>query len=432
MSAASRFSLFSPIALNNDLNPRRLLTSGFPFFSLRFHRYCFSASASVTATTIDTDASSNIVSPHHPWPEWVTFLDRLKAKGYFDAQNFNITDDKASASASVQTSDSLNANVYTDITLVKHACLSFGRDRYDIFKSLPVKDIRAVVEHGCPNLLRKAVTSAKRLRAHVRLDEGDVCSACNLRGSCDRAYNLLKESDGDARTIDIVRVLLFYALDPLVITGGNKPPVRELIDASARKLISQLIILNETSIDPSLPMPSSKSPQKNEKTAKVVDNVPSNNVEMKRGDWMCPKCNFMNFARNKQCLNCNEDGPRKAAVEIEMKKGDWTCSICNFINFSRNVRCRDCKAEGPKRIAVDEVEMKPGDWNCPKCGFMNFASNKRCLRCPEKRPLVQGEWECPSCDFVNYRRNKTCLKCKSEHPRKATTDYEEQLWKSPH
>lgn len=134
MSAASRFSLFSPIALNNDLNPRRLLTSGFPFFSLRFHRYCFSASASVTPTTIDTDASSNIVSPHHPWPEWVTFLDRLKAKGYFDAQNFNITDDKASASASVQTSDGLNANVYTDITLVKHACLSFGRDRYDIFK----------------------------------------------------------------------------------------------------------------------------------------------------------------------------------------------------------------------------------------------------------------------------------------------------------
>lgn len=38
-----------------------------------------------------------------------------------------------------------------------------------------MEDIRAVVEHGCPNLLRKAVTSAKRLRAHVRLDEGDVC-----------------------------------------------------------------------------------------------------------------------------------------------------------------------------------------------------------------------------------------------------------------
>lgn len=86
-----------------------------------------------------------------------------------------------------------------------------------------------------------------------------------------------------------MRVLLFYALDPLVITGGDKPPVRGLIDASARKLLSQLIILNDVAMDPSLPMPSSKSPQKNDKTAKVVDNVSSNNVEMKRGDWMCPK-----------------------------------------------------------------------------------------------------------------------------------------------
>lgn len=134
MSAASRFSLFSTIPLDNAVNPRSLLTSGFPFFSLRFHRYCSSASVSISATTIDTDASSNIISPHHPWPEWVTFLDRLKAKGYFDAQNFNITDDKSSASASVQTSDSLNSNVYTDIASVKHACLSFGRYRYDIFK----------------------------------------------------------------------------------------------------------------------------------------------------------------------------------------------------------------------------------------------------------------------------------------------------------
>jgi hypothetical protein len=39
---------------------------------------------------------------------------------------------------------------------------------------LSSKDIQAVVEGGCPNLLRKAVNSAKRLRAHLRLEEGDV------------------------------------------------------------------------------------------------------------------------------------------------------------------------------------------------------------------------------------------------------------------
>lgn len=43
-----------------------------------------------------------------------------------------------------------------------------------------MKDIEMVVEGGCPNLLRKAVNSAKRLRAYVRLDEGEVCNVSLL------------------------------------------------------------------------------------------------------------------------------------------------------------------------------------------------------------------------------------------------------------
>ena len=31
------------------------------------------------------------------------------------------------------------------------------------------------MESGCPNLLRKVVNSAKRIRAYVQKDEGDVC-----------------------------------------------------------------------------------------------------------------------------------------------------------------------------------------------------------------------------------------------------------------
>ena len=39
-----------------------------------------------------------------------------------------------------------------------------------------------IVGSGCPNLLRKAINSAKRLRAYVRLDEGDVWDfpLCNI------------------------------------------------------------------------------------------------------------------------------------------------------------------------------------------------------------------------------------------------------------
>ncbi|KAG0503640.1 hypothetical protein HPP92_003712, partial [Vanilla planifolia] len=53
--------------------------------------------------------------------------------------------------------------------------------------SLPKEDIRAVVESGCPNLFRKAVNSAKRLRAFLRIDEADLwlpqfCPQCLLPG----------------------------------------------------------------------------------------------------------------------------------------------------------------------------------------------------------------------------------------------------------
>lgn len=357
---------------------------------------------------------------HHPWPEWVAFIDGLKTKGYFI---------KPPPPAEEGESD----DVYTDMNQLKDACLSFARDRYDVFKSLSVEDIQTVVEGGCPNILRKAVNSGKRLRFYVKLDEGDVCGGCNLRGSCDRAYVVLNQSEAAARTVDIVRILMYYALDPLVISGEEKPPGRELIETSARKLLSKLLQLSETAVDPSLPMPAAKALQKKKTSISFMDDELSQTAEMKRGDWMCPKCNFLNFAKNIRCLECKEDGPRKVDTgDVVMKKGDWICSECNFMNFARNLRCIKCKAQGPKRLDVDAVEMKKGDWNCPQCGFMNFASKRNCFRCQEIRPKQNPrDWDCPSCNFMNYGRNTECLKCKCERPKEETTDYEEQIWRRP-
>lgn len=43
-------------------------------------------------------------------------------------------------------------------------------------RSMSRQEIQTVVDKGCPNLQRKAVNSAKRLRAYLQLDEGDVSS----------------------------------------------------------------------------------------------------------------------------------------------------------------------------------------------------------------------------------------------------------------
>ncbi|KAJ4848373.1 hypothetical protein Tsubulata_020440 [Turnera subulata] len=423
--SASRYFLQGTSLFRATTNPYKPLLSSipplpflssnpFPSFPFPARHRSSSSSSSAAAVTLTAD-DAPVPLPErqpHPWPEWVTFVDRLKSKGYFAG-------------------DASAESVYTDVNQLKDPCLSFARDRYDVFKSLSVPDIQTVVEGGCPNLLRKSVNSAKRLRAHLRLDEAEVCSQCNLRGSCDRAYVILKDNESDARTVDIVRLLLVYALDPLVFSG-EKSPDRGLIEASVRKLLSEMIELSETERDPSLPKPSLKVSQKEPRVNYDSDKL-SRDVEMKRGDWMCPKCDFMNFARNLRCLNCNEEGPKKVGGDdVVMKKGDWICPECSFMNFSRNFKCLKCKAEGPLRAGVNDQEMKKGDWNCSKCGFMNFANKKACLRCRETRPkreLLPGDWECPKCDYLNYSRNAACKKCNEERPKEAVSEYDEQLWK---
>ncbi|KAL1208975.1 Zinc finger protein VAR3 [Cardamine amara subsp. amara] len=415
----------------------------FPSLSLRFR--CFSSDATATATaaavtTVDSNLQS---SPPHPWPEWINFVDRLKTKGYFTK---NTEDD----------------TIYQEMNLVKDACLSFARDRYDVLRSLSSGDVQALVERGCPNLFRKTVNSAKRIRAHVRLDEGDVCGSCDLRSSCDRAYVILKDTEADARTVDVMRLLLFNALDTIVISRGEIPPGKELVHESARRLLLELVEFSDKPLSPALPKPSSKEslPPK-EKAFKSRNDEPSQRVAFKSrndepsqrvtfksrndensqpdrprysADWACPKCDFVNFARNERCRECNEVADRRPVAAV-VKEGDWLCPECSFLNFTKNQSCLKCKAKGPKKTSVQNVvEMKKGDWNCPGCGYMNFASNKQCRQCREqrKKQLAEpGDWECPSCDFVNFRRNDACKKCECKKPSESNTDQEDHTWKQP-
>ncbi|KAK2999423.1 hypothetical protein RJ639_022723 [Escallonia herrerae] len=471
MPTARLFSLFGASVFRNryhattnlSLIPSVRLTKLSLSPAFEFHRYSKYSSAAV----VDTAAVDTAVSPHHPWPEWVSFVSCLKAKDYLNAP--------VPAKDEGGVSDGGGDDASQDINLLKDACLSFARDRSDVFKSLSRQDIQRVVEKGCPNLLRKTVNSGKRLRAYVRLEEGDACGACNLRGACHKAYLTLKESEEAARTVDIVRILLSYALDSPVDLGGEKPPGRELIEVSARKLLSELVELSGTVRDPEPPKAANIATHQQEQTRGFKDDELSRDVEMKRGDWMCTKCNFMNFARNIQCRKCGEHGPNKVGGnDIEMKKGDWICRECNFMNFARNIQCRKCGEHGPNKVGRNDnemkkgdwicpqcsfmnfsrnvrclkcktqgskgvsadVEMKKGDWNCAQCGFMNFASNTNCLGCQELRPKRQlnpGEWECPSCSSVfNYRKNMICKKCNVERSKEEVgRQYEEQIWRKP-
>ncbi|VAH95175.1 unnamed protein product [Triticum turgidum subsp. durum] len=248
--------------------------------------------------------------------------------------------------------------------------------------SLPKKDIQAIVECGCPNIFRKAVSSAKRLREFVQVDEGDACSVCKLRGSCDKAYVIPKAEEA-ARTVDVVRILLTYAIDPATLSGENS--VGGGVQESARKLLSDMTMLCDTTIDPSLPKPvihtyskqdSSTKPDKGKQSSRVSAGKGRETAvtEMKKGDWLCSKISDfleIHILSDKSLGGIPEQG--------------WDAS-CNFLNFARNRQCLECKVDGPKKIEAATSEMKMGDWICPGCDFVNFRRNQECKKCSHDRP----------------------------------------------
>ncbi|TVU45444.1 hypothetical protein EJB05_04944 [Eragrostis curvula] len=354
------------------------------------------ASAIPSVGVVDTAVANVFAS--HPWPEWGDFLDKLRTKGYFErsapasgaSAGEGAGDGEAAAEKPVASADTYP---FRDLNRVKNACLKFARERYDLVGCLPKQDIQAIVQCGCPNIFRKAVNSAKRLRQFAEVEEKAACDACKLRGSCDKAYLVPIPEEGrepEARTVDVVRILLSYAIDPTSLSGENS--VDGGVQESARKLLSELTARSDTAIDPSCIKPvshtSSKSKESGTKTQESV-------------------------------------GKGSEKTETEMKPGDWLCTNCNFLNFARNRQCLECKADGPKKIKAATSEMKMGDWICTQCQFMNFSRNKICFKCEEPRPKRQlnpGEWECSSCCYINFGRNKVCRKCEHDRPEDDTQD----------
>ncbi|XP_021736340.1 zinc finger protein VAR3, chloroplastic-like [Chenopodium quinoa] len=329
----------------------------FPPHTTLFSRLCSSSSSPSLVAETSSETSTTVPPSHHPWPEWVSFVDRLKLQGYFPQKS---SDDGFR---------------YGEVSLLKDPCLSFARDRYDLFRSLSKGDIQTLVERGCPKIQRKVINSAKRLRVYVGLEEKSVCNICSLQGSCDRAFVMLGESEGGARMVDVMRLLLTYALDPVTISGAVSTTSIEQAESASRRLLSLLVNLSEASTGLPPREFSENSAHKKEQSVNSRDAALSQDVEKKKGDWTCPKCNFMNFSKNIKCRKCNEEGPKRVSAVVEMKKGDWKCLQCECINFASRRNCFRCKDPRPPRA------LEPGEWECFKCDFLNFRRNVICLKC---------------------------------------------------
>ncbi|XP_057777542.1 uncharacterized protein LOC130996056 [Salvia miltiorrhiza] len=309
----------------------------------------------------------------HPWREWVDLMEKLLKNGYFDEIG-NPFANKGEVGGK-------------EANLIRTACLNFARDQYQLIRYLSRKDIIVIAGSGCPSTDRKVVNSGKRLRAHVGINEGNVCSSCILRGDCDRAYVKAREDEG-GRTVDVMRFLLTYGLDPVIGSVENKPSLNKNVKESVRTLLKEIVYVKVDEHDHETPntttqdrIPSTQKSGGNQEQSQT-------DVPLKQGDWICPKCNFLNFARNVKCLRCNDlfqERLKKLSEEqgdLPLKKGDWKCDKCYFLNFARNTRCLQCKENPPKR------QLNPGEWECDSCNYINFKRNMVCLKCDHKRPIA--------------------------------------------
>ncbi|CAN6322849.1 unnamed protein product [Urochloa humidicola] len=290
----------------------------------------------------------------HPWPEWVSLMELLLRRGHVDPSAF---------AASSPSSKDANA--------VRTACLRFGRERPELIRHISRWDIQVALRRGCPSIDRKVVNSGKRLRAYVGLDEGEVCSQCNLRGSCDRAYvKARKEEVG--RTVDVMRILLTYGLDVISDNVENRACLNKTVKESIKGLLNEVVEVDSRGPGSS----TTKSAQSKGQTA----------LPRKQGDWNCPKCEFLNFAKNIKCLRCDGEFQERYQLlhedqeHLPLKKGDWICKKCNFLNFAKNTRCLQCHEKPTNRL------LNPGEWECVSCNYVNLKRNAFCLKCCWKRP----------------------------------------------
>ncbi|KAL3629770.1 hypothetical protein CASFOL_026992 [Castilleja foliolosa] len=291
-----------------SISPRRLLTLS----SLSHTKTktptpqlvnCFHSQSTNTPHPVQSSAAQH--QQNHPWPEWTRFLHILS-----NEQGLTATEDHR-----ILTEDAfvVYEDLSDDFVRAATACIAFARARPNLIGLLSRRDIEAIASNGTPFLFKSALDTARRMRAFLGTDGNNV-----------------SELD-KANTVDLMKYILSYTSNPTASSERKGLFSRELVDSSVRNLLHEMGKVT-SGASAGYNMPAIGQPQK----------PYGQNIEMKRGDWICQKCSFMNFAKNVKCLECEEPRPKRQLIG-----GEWECPQCNFFNYGRNLVCLRCDSRRP-------------------------------------------------------------------------------------
>lgn len=106
----------------------------------------------------------------------------------------------------------------------------------------------------------------------------------------------MTNKEDEARTIDIMRLLFTFGFDPMNGAVVNDSLLkRKTVKTVVRKLLHEVVKLGSVPIDPTLTPPVIKKPPPKVKQPPPPPKrrVGRDDVEMKKGDWLCPKYVFL-------------------------------------------------------------------------------------------------------------------------------------------
>lgn len=117
-----------------------------------------------------------------------------------------------------------------------------------------------------------------------------VCSSCNLRGSCERAYHnvIHEELEQSSKIIDIFCILITYGLEKLTVHFSSR------IEASSRNILREILLNLEDRDQRNHPEPSKPVPDHRSLT-KTLESVPKDSNQQistnrtRDGDWICKR-----------------------------------------------------------------------------------------------------------------------------------------------
>lgn len=92
-----------------------------------------------------------------------------------------------------------------------------------------------------------------------------------------------------ARLTDLMKYIISYASNPTASSERNGLYSRELVDSSVRNLLHEMVTVCGGVLTGHMPTSGHHFPGGN----RHVPNPSGQNIEMKRGDWICQKCVYL-------------------------------------------------------------------------------------------------------------------------------------------